>query len=57
MELEWVRMSRGVYGQTELVGASWDPLVLFAAAGLAFVVIHALYKALAKRKLTAAEKK
>lgn len=57
MEIEWVRVSRGVYGQSELVGAAWDPLTLFVAAGLAFVVLHALYKAFSGRRLTAAEKR
>ena len=44
MEIEWVRVTRSVYGQTELAGASWDPLLLFAAAGIAIVILHALYK-------------
>jgi hypothetical protein len=44
MEMEWVRVTRSVYGQTELSGASWDPLLLFVLAGIAIVVLHALYK-------------
>jgi hypothetical protein len=44
MEMEWVRITRSVYGQTELAGASWDPLYLFIAAGVAMAVLHALYK-------------
>jgi hypothetical protein len=44
MEMEWVRVTRSVYGQAELAGASWDPLPLFIAAGLAIVILHILYK-------------
>jgi hypothetical protein len=44
MEMEWVRVTRSVYGQTELAGAAWDPLYLFVAAGIAIIVLHAFYK-------------
>lgn len=54
--MEWVRVSRSVYGQTEVAGASWDPLYLFVLAGIAVVVLHALYKAITGRRVTAAEK-
>jgi hypothetical protein len=54
--MEWVRVTRSVYGQAEVAGASWDPLYLFVLAGIGFVVLHALYKAIWGRKVTAAEK-
>lgn len=54
--MEWIRVSRGVYGQSEFVGASWDPLYVFVLAGVAFVILHALYKAFWGRKPAAAEK-
>jgi hypothetical protein len=50
--MEWVRVARSVYGQTELVGASWDPLILFVGVGLAVIVIHAIYKATIARRLS-----
>ena len=53
--MEWVRVNRSVYGQDELAGASWDPLYLFVLAGIAIVVLHALYKALWVRKPATAE--
>jgi hypothetical protein len=43
--MEWVRVARSVYGQTELTGASWDPLILFVGFAVAVIVLHALYKA------------
>jgi hypothetical protein len=42
--MELFRFSRSIYGQQVLVGASWDLLPWFFAAGLAFIVLHALYK-------------
>jgi hypothetical protein len=42
--MELFRYSRGIYGGQQLLGASWELLPWFFAAGLAFVVIHALYK-------------
>ncbi|MDP2621440.1 MAG: hypothetical protein Q8P46_14930 [Hyphomicrobiales bacterium] len=54
--MEWVRVSRGVYSQSELVGAAWDPLYLFVLAGVAFVILHALYKAFLRPKPAAAQK-
>ncbi len=42
--MEWVRVTRSVYGQTELAGASWEPLYLFVVAGVAIAVLHAFYK-------------
>ena len=42
--MELFRFSRSIYGQQVLIGASWDLLPWFFAAGVAFIVLHALYK-------------
>jgi len=42
--MELFRVQRSIYGQQILVGASWDLLPWFFAAGVAFIVAHALYK-------------
>jgi hypothetical protein len=42
--MDLFRYSRGIYGGQQLIGASWELLPWFFAAGVAFVVIHALYK-------------
>lgn len=48
MELELFRFSKSIYGgQTQLIGASFDLLPWFAAAGIAFVVLHAIFKLVA----------
>jgi hypothetical protein len=41
-----LRYSRGIYGDDLLVGASWSLLWWFVAAGMAFIVVHAAYKAI-----------
>lgn len=44
-DIEWVEMNRDYFtGRTELTGASYDSLLLFAVAGFALVVLHALFK-------------
>ncbi|MBV9252562.1 MAG: hypothetical protein JO227_25385 [Acetobacteraceae bacterium] len=43
------RYATSVYGQDLLVGASWDLIVWFAGAGLAFIVVHAAIKAITGR--------
>jgi hypothetical protein len=43
--VELVRVSRDVYGQEVLEGASWDLLPVFAGVALAIVVAHAVYMA------------
>ena len=48
--MELLRYVRSVWGQQTLIGASWDPLWVFVAAGAAFIVVHALYKAFAGAK-------
>jgi len=49
--MELFRYSRSIYTrQTELIGASWDLLPWFAAAGVAFVLVHAVIMLLARRR-------
>jgi hypothetical protein len=49
--MQLFRYSKSIYGgQEQLIGASWDLLPWFAAAGLAFIVLHALVVAFAKAR-------
>jgi hypothetical protein len=42
------RYATSVYGGSDLlIGANWDLLKWFVAAGLAFIVVHAAFKAIA----------
>jgi hypothetical protein len=41
------RYATSVYGQSVLVGASWDLIWWFVGAGAAFIAVHAAVKALA----------
>lgn len=41
--MEFVRVSRDVYGQEVLEGASWDLLPVFAGVAVAVAVAHAIY--------------
>jgi hypothetical protein len=51
MELELFRYSTSIYGGSDqIIGASWDLLPWFVAAGAAFIVLHALLKAVASRR-------
>ncbi len=43
-------MSRDVWGREVLQGMSWDLLPVFFFAGLAFIVLHAVYSALLSRR-------
>ncbi len=43
--MELLRVARNPWGQEILVGASWELLWLFVAAGVLFMLGHALYKA------------
>ena len=43
--MEVFRVSRDVYGREVLQGMSWDLLWVFFGLGVAFIVIHALYRA------------
>jgi hypothetical protein len=42
------RYASDVYGQTVLVGASWDLIWWFVGAGAAFIVLHALTAAIVR---------
>ena len=45
------RYATSIYGDSNVViGASWDLLPWFAVAGAAFIVAHALVKAVAGRR-------
>jgi hypothetical protein len=49
--MTFFRYTKSIYGgQEQLVGASWDLLPWFAAAGAAFIVVHAILAALAKSR-------
>ena len=42
--MEVLRVSRDVWGREVLQGMSWDMLGVFFAAGVAVIVLHALYR-------------
>jgi hypothetical protein len=42
--VELFRISRDAYGREVLQGLSWDLIWVFFAAGVALIVIHALYR-------------
>jgi hypothetical protein len=45
------RYATSIYGDSNIViGASWDLLPWFAAAGAAFIIVHALVKAVSGRR-------
>ena len=47
------RYATSVYGGSDLlIGANWDLLKWFVAAGFAFIVAHAAFKAVASRAQT-----
>jgi hypothetical protein len=49
--MQLFRYAKSIYGgQEQLIGASWDLLPWFAAAGIAFIVLHAIVVALAKER-------
>jgi hypothetical protein len=51
--MQLFRYSTSIYGGSDvLIGASWDLLKWFVAAGAAFIVAHALVKAFAGRRRT-----
>ncbi len=41
--MEFLRVSRNVWGQETILGLSWDLLPVFFWAGIAFAVLHAAY--------------
>jgi hypothetical protein len=45
--MELFRYSKSIYGGSDtLIGASWDLLPWFVGAGAAFIIVHAVLKAL-----------
>jgi hypothetical protein len=48
--MQLFRYTRSVYGQEQLVGASFDLLPWFVAAGFAFIIVHAIVAARAKAR-------
>ena len=50
------RYATSVYGQTVLVGASWDLIWWFVGAGAAFIAVHAAAKALLGSRANASER-
>ena len=50
------RYATSVYGQSVLVGASWDLIWWFVGAGAAFIVVHAAVKAFAGSRADVAER-
>jgi hypothetical protein len=50
------RYATSVYGQTVLVGASWQQLWWFVGAGAAFIVVHAVAKAVMGARTTMPER-
>jgi hypothetical protein len=49
--MELFRYSRSIYGGgDQLIGASWDLLPWLVGAAVAFIILHAILNALAKRR-------
>jgi hypothetical protein len=49
--MQFFRYSKSIYGgQEQLIGASWDLLPWFVAAGAAIIVVHAIVVAFAKSR-------
>jgi hypothetical protein len=49
--MQLFRYSTSIYGGSDVViGASWDLLPWFVAAGFAFIIAHAVVKAVAGRR-------
>ena len=44
--MELFRYANSVYGQSVLVGASWDLIWWCVGTGAAFIIVHAVMKAL-----------
>jgi uncharacterized membrane protein YqhA len=42
--VELLRVSRDAYGREVLQGLSWDLISVFFVAGVALIVVHALYR-------------
>jgi hypothetical protein len=50
------RYATSVYGQSVLVGASWDLIWWFVGAGAAFIVVHAAVKGLSGARTDASRR-
>ena len=49
--MQLFRYAKSIYGgQEQLIGASWDLLPWFVAAGAAFIVVHAIVVAVARAR-------
>ena len=49
--MQFFRYSTSIYGGSDvLIGASWDLLKWFVVAGAAFIVLHAVVKAVTSRR-------
>ncbi len=48
--MELFRVTHNAWGQSLLVGMVWDVLWVFVGAAAAFIVLHALYKAIWPRR-------
>ncbi len=49
--MQFFRYSKSIYGgQEQLIGASWDLLPWFVAAGAAVIVVHAIVIAVVKMR-------
>jgi hypothetical protein len=49
--MTFFRYTKSIYGgQEQLIGASWDLLPWFVAAGAAFIIVHAILAAFAKAR-------
>ena len=42
--MEFLRVSRDVYGREVLQGVSWDLIWVFFGAGLVLICVHAVYR-------------
>jgi hypothetical protein len=52
MDFDFFRYSRSIYGGSDtIIGASWDLLPWFVGAAFAFMVAHAVVKALVSRRV------
>ena len=48
--MEFVRITRNAWGQETLEGMSWDLLPVAFGVGIAFIVLHLVWRALRKRR-------
>ena len=49
--MQLFRYAKSIYGgQEQLIGASWDLLPWFVAAGAVFIIVHAVVVAVAKAR-------